>query len=82
MAAPELLPLIGGFRATQAVYVMAKLGLADPLVDDPRTASELAAPAGADLPSLYRRMRALATLGLLAEDAQRRLDSRRSGLPC
>jgi SAM-dependent methyltransferase len=59
--------LIMGFRSTQLVYIAAKLGLADRLAAQPRTAAELAEEVSAHPDALYRVMRALETLGLLVE---------------
>ena len=52
------------------VYVAAKLGLADHLAKGPKSAEELAGPTKTHGPSLYRLMRTLAQLGILAEDAR------------
>lgn len=55
------------------VYVAAKLGIADHLAKrGPSDAEALAGPTGTHAPSLYRLMRTLASLGLLAEDAEHR----------
>jgi hypothetical protein len=56
------------FWFTQAIYVAAKLGVADHLKNGPRTIAELATATGAHAPSLYRLMRALASIGVFAED--------------
>lgn len=56
---------------SKVVYVAAKLGIADHLAGDPKTAAELAGPLDADAPSLYRVMRTLAGLGILTETAGR-----------
>jgi hypothetical protein len=56
------------FWFTQAIYVAAKLGVADHLKDGPRSVAELATATGAHVPSLYRLMRALASIGVFAED--------------
>ena len=61
--------LIMGFRATQLIYVAAKLGLADQLVQGPQTPQQLARTVGANPQALYRLLRALASLGLFAETA-------------
>ena len=54
------------------VYAAARLGLADQLADEPRSAAELAGPMRMHAPSLHRLMRTLASLGILTErDAQR-----------
>jgi hypothetical protein len=52
---------------TQALYVAAKLGIADLLSQGPGTAAELAAATGADEQSLYRILRALASVGVFSE---------------
>ena len=73
-ASPEgrLLQLIAGNWPVQAVYVAAKLELADHLQAGPKTADQLARDTGAHPPSLYRLLRALASLGIFAEDSERR----------
>lgn len=59
---------IMGFRTTQMIHVAAKLGLADLLAAGPRPVEELAAMAGAEPQALHRLLRALASLGIFAED--------------
>src|SRR3954471_2053792 len=61
--------LVTGHWTTQALYVAAKLGIADLLAEGPRTPAHLAQSAGADERSLYRLLRALASEGVFAEDA-------------
>ena len=56
-----------GSIASQALYVAAKLGIADQLVDGPKTTDELATAVDADAPSLYRVLRALASIGVFEE---------------
>ena len=54
------------------VYAAAKLGIADHLAAEPRSAIELAGTTRTHAPSLHRLMRTLAGLGILTErDAQR-----------
>lgn len=60
---------IMGFRTAQMIHVAAKLGLADQLAERPRTPEELAHLVGADAQALQRLLRALASLGIFAEDA-------------
>lgn len=67
-----MLQLITGYRVTQLLYVAAKLGIADLLVDGPKTAEELAAAAEVHADTLYRALRALASLGVFTEDTSRR----------
>jgi precorrin-6B methylase 2 len=59
--------LIMGFRASQLVYVAARLSLVDELANGPRNANALAAAVGAAPQPLYRLLRALASIGLLTE---------------
>ena len=56
-----------GSLASQAVYVAAKLGIADLLVDGPKPVDQLAKATETDAPSLYRVLRALASLGIFTE---------------
>jgi hypothetical protein len=60
--------LITGYWNTQALYVAAKLGIADLLASGPRSANDLAQATNVHAPSLYRLLRALASLGVFAED--------------
>jgi O-methyltransferase domain len=57
---------------SMAGCVVAKLGIADELVNGPKTADELAAVVNAHGPSLYRLLRALATADVFIEDDQHR----------
>lgn len=56
---------------TQALYVAAKLGIADFVADTSKTAAELAAATSTDERSLYRTLRALASMGVFSETAPR-----------
>lgn len=64
--------MITGYWTTQVVYVAAKLGIADHLSQGPRTADELAQATGTHAPSLYRLLRALASMRIFAEDDSKR----------
>ena len=64
----SMMELSLSFWYTQAIYVAAKLGVADHLKDGPRSTAELATATGTHAPSLYRVMRALASIGVFAED--------------
>jgi len=59
-------------RLQQAMSVAATLGVADQLVDGPRSASDLAALIDANDDALYRLLGTLAAGGILHEDADRR----------
>ncbi len=65
-APAQMLQIITNFWTTRAVYVIAKLGIADLLKSGPKSAQELAESTGTHAPSLYRLLRALATTGMLA----------------
>jgi C-methyltransferase len=56
----------GGFVA-QAVYVAAKLNIADLLAEKPKTVAELAAATNTHERSLYRLLRTLASIGVFEE---------------
>jgi ubiquinone/menaquinone biosynthesis C-methylase UbiE len=60
--------MLSGYWISQALYVTAKLGLADLLRDDPRRADDLALATKSHPKSLYRLLRALASIGVFAED--------------
>ncbi|MEA2510961.1 MAG: hypothetical protein QOF01_4462 [Thermomicrobiales bacterium] len=59
--------LVNGYQVTQAIHVAATLGIADLLVDGPRTSDDLAAVTGTHAGALYRLLRALAALGVFRE---------------
>lgn len=63
-----------GNRVQQAIYVAAKLGIADLLKDGPKGCDKLAQAAGAHADSLYRLLRVLASFGIFAEDEQGRFE--------
>jgi hypothetical protein len=67
-----MLKIIEGFWASRSVYAAAKLGLPDLLKDGANTSEELATATGTHAPSLYRLLRALASIGVFAEDEPRR----------
>ena len=52
---------------SQALYVVAKLGVADELVDGARPVAEIARATGAHADTLYRFLRALASVGVFEE---------------
>jgi hypothetical protein len=63
-----LLRLISGFWISGALHVAAKLRVADYLVEAPLGSEALALMTDTHAPSLYRLLRALASVGVLAED--------------
>jgi hypothetical protein len=64
--------LLTGYWITQALYVAAKLRLADLLAAGPVSAEDLAQRAEVHPQALYRLLRALASVGVFVEDAQHR----------
>ena len=70
-ARAELLRLINGFQASQAIHVAATLAIADLLRSGPRTSVDLAAETKTHPDALFRLMRTLAAIGVFREDGDR-----------
>jgi SAM-dependent methyltransferase len=74
MSAQELPPpfvlfrMVTGYYVSRAIYVAAKLGIADLLAEGPRSHDELAKTTGAHADSLRRVLRLLASAGVLIEE--------------
>ena len=66
-AAARLLELIQMRLVSEAIHVVAALGVADLLASGPMSASELGEATGADTDSLRRMMRALARFQVFSE---------------
>jgi hypothetical protein len=64
--------MLSGYWVSQALYVAAKLGIADLVKDEPKTGAALAQATGVHGPSLYRLLRMLASVGVFAEDERGR----------
>jgi hypothetical protein len=62
-----LIEMAMGYFRSRALCAAARLGVADALGDQPRTAQQIAAACGADPAALYRLLRALASFGVVAE---------------
>ena len=62
-----MMGLITGYWASQAVGVVAQLGVADQLAQGPRGSDELAREVSAEPQALYRVLRLLTSLGVFAE---------------
>lgn len=67
-----LLDLVNGFKVSQALHVAATIGIADLLKNGPRRSDDLAVATRTHAGSLYRLLRALASVGVFREDADRR----------
>src|SRR5579864_7668708 len=63
-----LIQMATGYWESQAIYVAAKLGIADHLKDGPRTSFDLAQATRTHPGALRRLMRALASLGVFTEE--------------
>ena len=71
---PYALEVMTGAWPAQAVYVAAKLGIADYLKKGPRTATELAKETGVHADTLYRVLRALASIGIFRIGEDQRVE--------
>src|SRR5437762_2060890 len=65
--ASQLLGMLTGAWFAQALYVAAKLGIADELRQGPKSSEALAAATHTDASALYRLLRALASVGVFTE---------------
>jgi hypothetical protein len=81
VSAAELRQLVNGYQVSQAIYVAAALGIADLLADGARSSDELAVDTDTHAASLYRLLRALAGIGVLHEDDERRFSLTPLGEP-
>ncbi|QDT29192.1 methyltransferase [Gimesia panareensis] len=66
----QLDQMITGYWSSQAIYAAAKLGIADLLTEGPQTAEQLAVATETHAGALYRVLRALASVGIFAENQQ------------
>jgi hypothetical protein len=69
-----LYQLASAHYVSQALYVVAHLGIADLLADGPQTHEALAAKTNTHAPSLRRVLRLLVTAGVFAEGADQRFE--------
>lgn len=83
----QLIQMSAGAWVSAALYAAAKLGLADHLANGTRSAAELAAATRTHAPTLYRFMRTLSGLGIMAETEGQRFtltplgDAMKTGAP-
>lgn len=68
----QLMQILFGFAASRAIGVTAELRIADLLKDGPKTADELARQTGVHARSLYRVLRACASIGVYSEDNEKK----------
>ena len=82
-----LFGMVTGYYVSRAIYVVARLGIADHLSEGPRRVADLAEGTGTHAPSLKRVLRLLASVGVLTEEADSRFaltaigDSLRANVP-
>lgn len=67
----QLLQLVSGAFVSQAIYVAAKLGIADLVAEGPRDVRYLAEKTATEERSLYRLLRACAGVGAFTETAEK-----------
>jgi hypothetical protein len=86
-APAAMFQMILGLAVSRALWVAAELSIPDLLKDGPMKSEELALATGVHAPSLYRLLRALASVGVFAEDDRQRFaltplgDTLRSDVP-
>jgi O-methyltransferase domain/Dimerisation domain len=64
---PRLFQMATGYWISQAIYVAAKLGIADLLAGGPQSSVVLAMATRSDARSLFRLLRALSSIGVLSQ---------------
>jgi hypothetical protein len=67
-----LLRMITGGQIAQAMHAAVQLNIPDLLIDGPMSVADLAQRCGAHAPTLYRLLRALASIGVFWEDSEQR----------
>ncbi len=65
-----LFTMVTGYYVSCAIYVVAKLGIADHMSEGPRRVDDLAAATGTHAPSLKRVLRLLASVGVFTKEAE------------
>lgn len=70
----ELATIARGYQRSRALSVAADLGIADHLIRGPKSADDLAVATGTHPPTLYRVLRALASIGVFHELDDRRFE--------
>jgi hypothetical protein len=63
----QMVQMLAGFQVSQALYVAAKIGVADRMVDGPAPLARLASEVDADPAALSRLLRTLSSLGVFSE---------------
>jgi hypothetical protein len=76
---PVLFQMATSYWLSQAIYVAAKLGIADLLGNGPKSAAQLAAATSSDSESLFRVLRALSSADVLSQIDENRFALARAG---
>jgi len=71
----ELIRMANGYCEAKALQVAAELGIADLIAEAPKTADQLSTSLGVQADSLYRLLRALASLGIFKEGHDARFEN-------
>ena len=69
-----LMQMLFGAQMQRGVCLTVRLGIPDLLAEQTQTAEELAAKTGTHAPSLYRLLRTLASIGVFAENAEKKFE--------
>ena len=69
-----LMQMLFGAQMQRSVCLAARLGVPDLLAERAQTAEELAAKTNTHAPSLYRLLRTLASIGVFAENAEKKFE--------
>lgn len=77
----RLVEMAMAYSRSRVLCAAARLGVADALGEDERSVEELAASCEADKDALYRLLRALASIGVMQETAERRFRLTEFGRP-
>jgi O-methyltransferase domain/Dimerisation domain len=75
----EIGKLVGGYRISQAIYVVVEIGIPDLLAAGPKDCDELATKSNTHAPTLYRILRFLAGAGLFNEVGSKKFELTRLG---
>jgi len=71
----KLTDIIYSYRKAQLLYIAAKLGIADILLDGPLSSRDISKKTGTDEDTLYRVLRALASFGIFNEKENKFFES-------
>eukprot|EP01134_Creolimax_fragrantissima_P005084 CFRG5084T1 len=77
----EIETMTRGFQDSQAIYVIAKLGVPDVLLDGPRQVDFIARKCGANTDFLYRLLRYLSAIDIFVESENRTFENNARSLP-